>query len=199
MFGDNLHSFDSIDWEDPALYTMPLSAEELQAINATVTCPELRDPPIANLSPASDTSESAPPSRMPSPIENSRSEHIRNPNLSTWAARNTTRSVIRPRTPPLRLSDSQKVSRKIRRDQKMETTKRLHDAVAIYLDEQKKTIESLSYAHNITPKYFNDIISSHTKYHTSRKVQLANALIHAKAKEVNIGKSPPLTSHCHKS
>ncbi|KAG1781345.1 hypothetical protein EV702DRAFT_963142 [Suillus placidus] len=67
----------------------------------------------------------------------------------------------------------------------METTKRLHDAVAIYLDEQKLKIRSLLRAHNVTPKYINNIIGSDTKYCTLRKVQLTNALIHAKAKEMN--------------
>ncbi|KIK34474.1 hypothetical protein CY34DRAFT_26852 [Suillus luteus UH-Slu-Lm8-n1] len=181
----NGHSFDSIDWEDPLLYTIPLSAEELQAINADTSFPELRDPSIANLSSASDTCGSVPPSRIPSPIENTRSDPLRDANSSTWAARNPTRSVIRARTPPPRLSNAQKASRKVKHDQKMETTKRLHDAVALYLDEQKLKIGSLSRAHNVTPKYINDIIGSHTKYRTTRKVQLTNTLIHAKAKEMN--------------
>ncbi|KAG1832279.1 hypothetical protein F4604DRAFT_1946214 [Suillus subluteus] len=183
--GGNVHSFDNIDWEDLSLYTMPLSADELQAINADTTFPQLRDPSIANMSSASNTSESVPPSRIPSPIENTRPDPLRDANSSTWAARNPTRSVIRARTPPPRLSDAQKASRKVKRDQKMEKTKRLHDAVALYLDEQKLKIGSLSSAHNVTPTYINDIIGSHTKYRTTRKVQLTNALIHAKAKEMN--------------
>ncbi|KAG1863754.1 hypothetical protein F4604DRAFT_1587068 [Suillus subluteus] len=137
------------------------------------------------MSSASNTSESVPPSRIPSPIENTRPDPLRDANSSTWAARNPTRSVIRARTPPPRLSDAQKASRKVKRDQKMEKTKRLHDAVALYLDEQKLKIGSLSSAHNVTPTYINDIIGSHTKYRTTCKVQLTNALIHAKAKEMN--------------
>ncbi|KAG1729474.1 hypothetical protein EDD22DRAFT_1015222 [Suillus occidentalis] len=183
--GGNVHSFDSIDWEDLSLYTMPLSVEELQAINADTTFPQLRDPSMANLSSTSDTSGYVPPSRIPSPIENTRPDPLRDANSSTWAACNPTRSVIRAQTPPPRLSDAQKASRKVKRDQKMETTKRLHDAVALYLDEQKLKIGLLSCTHNVTPKYINDIIGSHTKYRTTRKVQLTNALIHAKAKEMN--------------
>ncbi|KAG1877291.1 hypothetical protein F4604DRAFT_1580827 [Suillus subluteus] len=137
------------------------------------------------MSSASNTSESVPPSRIPSPIENTRPDPLHDANSSTWAARNPTRSVIRARTPPPRLSDAQKASRKVKRDQKMEKTKRLHDAVALYLDEQKSKIGSLSSAHNVTPTYINNIIGSHTKYRTTRKVQLTNALIHAKAKEMN--------------
>ncbi|KAG1758160.1 hypothetical protein EDD22DRAFT_912125 [Suillus occidentalis] len=171
--GGNVHSFDSIDWEDLSLYTMPLSVEELQAINADTTFPQLRDPSMANLSSTSDTSGYVPPSRIPSPIENTRPDPLRDANSSTWAARNPTRSVIRARTPPPRLSDAQKASRKVKRDQKMETTKRLHDAVALYLDEQKLKIGC------------SRALTIHTKYRTTRKVQLTNALIHAKAKEMN--------------
>ncbi|KAG1797353.1 uncharacterized protein HD556DRAFT_1233386 [Suillus plorans] len=107
--------------------------------------------------------------------------------MSSWAARNPTRAIIRPRTPPPRLTDAQKASRKIKRDQKIERTKRLHDAVAGYLDAQKTQIEALALAHHITPKQINDIISNHTHYRTSRKSQLIHALIHAKAKEMNAG------------
>jgi flagellar biosynthesis regulator FlaF len=114
---------------------------------------------------------------------------LREANSSSWAARNPTRSIIRPRTPPPRLTDAQKASRKIKRDQRVERTKRLHDAVAEYLDEQKTKIEALSRAHHVTPKQVNDIIGSQTHYRTSRKSQLMHALIHAKAKEVNAGKS----------
>ncbi|KAG2063672.1 hypothetical protein BDR04DRAFT_1111264 [Suillus decipiens] len=64
-------------------------------------------------------------------------------------------------------------------------TKRLHDAVVKHLQEQKHAVELLSRAHNVTPKYVNDMIGSQTKYHTARKIHLTNALIHAKAKEMN--------------
>jgi len=115
-------------------------------------------------------------------------------NSSTWAARNPTRSTIHRRTPPPRLSDAQKASRKIKKDQKTELTNRLHDAIAEHLDGQRTKIESLGRIHNVTPKHISDMISSQTNYRTSRKVQLTNALVHAKAKEMNAGKSNLFTS-----
>ncbi|KAG2063908.1 hypothetical protein BDR04DRAFT_1062380 [Suillus decipiens] len=93
--------------------------------------------------------------------------------------------MIHCRTPPTRLSDAQKASRKIKKGLKTEMTKRLHDAVVKHLQEQKHAVELLSRAHNVTPKYVNDMIGSQTKYHTARKIHLTNALIHAKAKEMN--------------
>ncbi|KAG0691669.1 hypothetical protein DFH29DRAFT_1015635 [Suillus ampliporus] len=109
--------------------------------------PQLPTPPIADLSP--DASEHILPSRTPSPAgSNLVSEPgpgpLHDANSSTWAACNPTRLVIRPRTPLPRLSDAQKASRKIKRDQ-----------------------------------------SNQTKYHTTCKVQLSNALVHAKAREMN--------------
>ncbi|KAG1777848.1 hypothetical protein EV702DRAFT_968727 [Suillus placidus] len=110
---------------------------------------------------------------------------LQDANTSTWAARNPTHSTICCRTPPPKISEAQKASRKIKRDQKIELTKLVHNAVAAHLDEEKTRIQSLAHAHNVTPKYINDMISSQTKYHGSRKAQLANALLHAKAKEMN--------------
>ncbi|KAG1805955.1 uncharacterized protein BJ212DRAFT_1283120 [Suillus subaureus] len=85
--------------------------------------------------------------------------------------------MLHCQTPLPWLSDAEKASRKIKKDQRTAIIKHLHNAVA-----------SLSLTHNVTPKYINDMISSQTKYHTAHKVTLANALIHAKAKEVNNGK-----------
>ncbi|KAG1893162.1 uncharacterized protein F5891DRAFT_986152 [Suillus fuscotomentosus] len=175
-FGGNARSFDDIDWEDLSLYTMPLSKDELEAINTGTST--LADP-------SPDADESAIPSRTPSPEGNLRSDPLHNANSSTWAARNPTHATIHPRTPPHRLSDAQKASRKIKRDQKTEASKDLHNALTIHLDGHKMKIDSLARAHNVTPKYIDDLISNHTKFHTSRKVQLSNALVHAKAKEMN--------------
>jgi hypothetical protein len=208
---------DNINWEDPSLYTTPLSSEDIAAINAmSAALPELPAPPgLVTVAPdagqrpslplSADQNLPPPPSpscyppadvtpndRLP-PIQpeggSELSEHLHEANSSSWAARNPSRPIIRPRTPPPRLTEAQKASRKIKMDQKKEKTKRLYDAVAEYLDEQKIKIETLSRAHSVTPKHINDIIGSQTKYRTSRKTQLTNALVHAKAKEMNAGRS----------
>ncbi|KAG2040314.1 hypothetical protein BDR03DRAFT_858234 [Suillus americanus] len=139
----------------------------------------------ASILPAPNSTESAAPSRSPSPTVSLILDPLQQGNSSTWAARNPTRSIIRPRTPPPRLSQAQKASRKIKRDQKTETAKLLHNAITIHLNDQKIKIESLTHANNVTPGYINEMINGHTKHHTTRKVQLTNALVHAKAKEMN--------------
>jgi hypothetical protein len=192
VFGGYTHAplqASAINWEDPSWYTIPLSADELAAINTSMgTIPPLSAPLISNPSPQSIPSPHCTPS--PGSIDGTlMPERLRNANSSTWAARNPTHSTIHRRTPPPRLSDAQKASRKIKQDRKTELTNRLHNSVAEHLDEQKSKIESLGLMHNVTPKRISDMINSQTNYHTSRKVQLPNALIHAKAKEMNAGKS----------
>ncbi|KAG2117686.1 hypothetical protein BD769DRAFT_1362639 [Suillus cothurnatus] len=161
---------------------MPLTSDELAAVNGEPVLPHPTF--IAEFSP--DAHDLTPASRTPLPADSeSLSEPLCDANLSTWVARNPTRPVIRCQTPPTRLSDAQKASRKIKKGLKTEMTKCLHDAVVKHLQEQKHAVELLSRAHNVTPKYVNDMIGSQTKYHTARKIHLTNALIHAKAKEMN--------------
>ncbi|KAG1859023.1 hypothetical protein DFJ58DRAFT_726481 [Suillus subalutaceus] len=181
-----LQLWHGIDWEDPSLYSMPLTSDELAFLNDGPALPQPPTPVISHFSP--DARELTPSSRASSPGgEESLPEPLRDANSSTWAARNPTRPMIHRQTPPPRLSDAQKASRKIKKDQRTEITKHLHDAVAKHLQEQKNGVELLSLAHNVTPKQINDIISHQTKYCTARKVHLNNALIHAKAKEMNSG------------
>ncbi|KAG2040101.1 hypothetical protein BDR03DRAFT_1008440, partial [Suillus americanus] len=115
-----------INWDDPALYTMS-KAPELPAHSS------LPDPP----SPRLPAYSSLPDPPSPHPSETSTSDQfplsptyagpLREANTSTWATHNPTRPVIRPRTPPPRLTDAQKASQKIKRDQKKEAMKCLHD------------------------------------------------------------------------
>ncbi|KAG1794347.1 uncharacterized protein HD556DRAFT_1236853 [Suillus plorans] len=185
---------------------MPLTHDEIAALTHDIAAtnhplPEL--PPPTHVAGAS-TSPARTPSPKPSeihdqgPVSPTQSEVSdtsrevpellqREANTSTWAARNPTRATIRPRTPPPRLTDAQKASRKIKRDQTTEKRKRLHNAVAEYLEEQRVKIEALSRAHSVTPKAINDIIGGQTHYRNSRKMQVKNALVHAKSKEMNAG------------
>lgn len=204
--GSHIRLINNINWNDPSLYTMPLTDDEIAALTHDIAAtnhplPEL--PPPTHVAGAS-TSPARTPSPKPSeihdqgPVSPTQSEVSdtsrevpellqREANTSTWAARNPTRATIRPRTPPPRLTDAQKASRKIKRDQTTEKRKRLHNAVAEYLEEQRVKIEALSRAHSVTPKAINDIIGGQTHYRNSRKMQVKNALVHAKSKEMNAG------------
>ncbi|KAG1752352.1 uncharacterized protein EDB91DRAFT_1044414 [Suillus paluster] len=167
---------------------MPLTNDEIAALTKDIaatnipTIPELPTPPARTPSPQPSPTEAEVPDTIVQIPES-----LREANTSSWAARNPTRAIICPRTLPPRLTDAQKASRKIKRDQKIERTKHLHDMVAEYLNAQKTKIKALSRAHHVTPKHINDIIGSQTHYRTSCKSQLFNALVHAKAKEMNAG------------
>jgi flagellar biosynthesis regulator FlaF len=192
-------SFNNISWDDPALYMIPLTSDEIAAVMSDN--PKLPAP--TPVTPTSDIAATNPFPELPDPSSHQPSKtHSLSPapspkssaplckaNSSSWTAWNPTQSIICPQTPPPQLTDAQKASQKIKRDQKIEKMKCLHDTVTEYLDEQKMKIEALLWAHHVTPKQINDIIGSQTHYRTSRKSQLIHALIHAKAKEINAGKS----------
>ncbi|KAH7903010.1 hypothetical protein BJ138DRAFT_1021259 [Hygrophoropsis aurantiaca] len=89
------------------------------------------------------------------------------------------------REPPPRLSDAQKASRKIAAAQKANRDKLLQDDITKLIGEHEERIKALALAHSVSEKHIKDIIGSHTHYHTKRKPQVLNALVHAKAKEIN--------------
>ncbi|KAG2127889.1 uncharacterized protein EDB93DRAFT_1256852 [Suillus bovinus] len=131
-------SFNDINWEDPALYTMPLTKEEdtptnLLLLPAFIAYSSLPDSPTRTPSPH--------PSKTSTPYQTSPSANCARPlhegNSSTLAACNPTRPVIRPRMPPPRLTGTQKASQKIKRDQKREATKCLHDGISEFLNKQR--------------------------------------------------------------
>lgn len=137
--GSHIRLINNINWNDPSLYTMPLTDDEIAALTHDIAAtnhplPEL--PPPTHVAGAS-TSPARTPSPKPSeihdqgPVSPTQSEVSdtsrevpellqREANTSTWAARNPTRATIRPRTPPPRLTDAQKASQKIKRDQTTE-------------------------------------------------------------------------------
>ncbi|KAG1856397.1 hypothetical protein DFJ58DRAFT_727236 [Suillus subalutaceus] len=138
----HIPSIDEINWDDPSLYTMPLTSNEIAALTYDIAAtnrqlPELPPPPHV-------AGTSSPPAHTPSPNPSEICDE----------------GMLSP-------THSEKASRKIKMDQTMEKKKRLHDAVAEYLEEQQTKIES--------------------HYRNSRKTQLKNALVHAKSKEMNAG------------
>lgn len=185
--------WDGIDWNDPSLYQ--LMSDELTALNDGPVLPQPPAPVISEPSPDVHAPTLSPHASSPGGGE-LLSEHLCDANLSTWAAQNATCPVIRCQTPPPRLSDAQKASRKIKQDQRTEIAKRLHDAVAKHLQEQKIAVELLSLTHSVTPQHINDLINNQTKYRTARKIHLTNALIHTKAKEMNSGMSNHVAYSC---
>lgn len=105
--------------------------------------------------------------------------------VSTWAARNPGARVIQPRR-SRQISEAQKASWAIARQQRAAKKALLDNAVQEYLTQQTSKLEEIASKHSITVEYLKGLIGGQTHYHNPRKVQRHNALLHAKALEVNI-------------
>ena len=66
--------------------------------------------------------------------------------------------------------------------------KALEDAVQKHLEDQKTALMRIAQDHHVTFQYITTLAGAQTGYRTPRKPQLQNALVHAKAKEVNEGR-----------
>jgi hypothetical protein len=86
------------------------------------------------------------------------------------------------------MTDAQKASRKIAHEQKAIAAKKLDDAIKIFTQDQHARIEELAKAHNVKAEKIKDLVGVYTHYKKSRKPNLWNAIVHAKATEINQGK-----------
>ena len=112
---------------------------------------------------------------------------VRDAHAATWAGRNATRPVIKLRAPPRPLTEAAKNSRKIAREQRQNSDERLRNAIKEFVAEQDAKIEAIAKEHNVQPKRIRALVVGATHYQSNRSVQLYNALLSAKAQEVNTG------------
>jgi hypothetical protein len=157
--------------------------------------PALRDipgshppPPPPSESPASPPP--SPPANRPSLSRESSPQVVplAESNNTTWAARNPARAVLNPRPPPARLTDTQKASRAIAREQKKANAKKLDNDIKAFLEQQQAKLDDIAKAHNIKVEKVKDLVGAYTHYKQTRKPTLHNAILHVKAMEVNQGK-----------
>ncbi|KAI6018895.1 hypothetical protein BKA83DRAFT_4057608 [Pisolithus microcarpus] len=104
--------------------------------------------------------------------------------VSTWATRNPGARIIPPR-PSRQISDAQRASWAIAREQRAAKKALLDKAMQEYLAQQTSKMEEIALKHNVTVEYLKGLVGGQTHYYSSRKVQRHNALLHAKALEVN--------------
>lgn len=102
-----------------------------------------------------------------------------------WAGRNAAHPVIKSRMPSWPLTEAVKQARKIAREQKQEANERLQKAITTFIAEQNAKMEDIAKAHNVKQKWVEFPVVNQTQYRTTRKAQLYNALVSAKAREVN--------------
>ncbi|KAI6019243.1 hypothetical protein BKA83DRAFT_79241, partial [Pisolithus microcarpus] len=83
------------------------------------------------------------------------------------------------------ISEAQRASWAIAREHRATKKALLDKAVQEYLAQQTMKMEEIAFKHNVTVEYLKGLVGGETHYHSSRKVQRHNALLHAKALEVN--------------
>lgn len=87
-------------------------------------------------------------------------------------------------------ANARRASRKISAAQRKETEDALTGAIRQLLAEQNDRIEAITSEHGITQDKVKKLMGGERYYKKgSQNMQLANALIHAKAQEVNAGQS----------
>ena len=149
-------------------------------------------PPVDNFS-SSDTVSNREEVEHPSEDEN---PLTRRTHSATWAGRNASRPIIKPRAVSSRpLTEAVKKARKITREQNQEANERLRNAVTMFVVDQNAKISEIAKAHNIKEKRVQSLVVNQTQYRSTRKTQLYNALISAKAREVNAGKCSLFTQY----
>ncbi|KAG1903494.1 uncharacterized protein F5891DRAFT_946951 [Suillus fuscotomentosus] len=106
-----------------------------------------------------------------------------------WAARNPSRPVLVPRAPLNVMqkghSNVQRASRKISAQQRKEAEDALHMAIQKALSEHEEKTNHLAIEHGITVEKVKKLMGGERHYKGNQNAQLANALVHAKAQEVN--------------
>lgn len=71
--------------------------------------------------------------------------------------------------------------------QNVEKKKKLQDAISKFIQDQSNRLHELAVAHGASDKQVKDILGLKTHYHKERHVQLRNAIVHVKSKELNEG------------
>ena len=112
----------------------------------------------------------------------------RRTHLATWAGRNAAHPIIKPRKPSRPLTEAVKQARKIAREQKREANEHLQNAVATFIADQNTKMEEITKAHNVKAQRVESLVINWTQYWSTRKAQLFNVLVSAKAREVNASK-----------
>ncbi|KAG2100524.1 hypothetical protein BD769DRAFT_1393946 [Suillus cothurnatus] len=191
-------SFDmsSFDWTDPSLFDamramisdLPPDMSSLlrnspervkpspHAHSSNHNISDLTDEHTCLPSPEQDASLTLPAHDVSNPTVFFTDRIMERGDSSSWASRNPTHPVIPTRSHPACLTEAQKASRALKTAQNKEQFK-----------DHRKKLHELALAHHVSDKHVKNLIGLQTHYKKTREPQLHNALIHAKAKEVNNG------------
>ena len=132
------------------------------------------------------------PNGMPSNCSGAISETTVTSNKSTWATCNPGWPAMQPRQPlstaEKECRNAQVASRQISTAQRKDRNALLNEAVQSLADEFEVKVHVIAATHNITEEKVRKLLGGYKYYWNPRSTQLANAIIHDKAHEVNEGK-----------
>ncbi|KAH7923676.1 hypothetical protein BV22DRAFT_1014944 [Leucogyrophana mollusca] len=106
-------------------------------------------------------------------------------NSSSWAARNPGRPILPTRPVPPRPDAARLASRKVASDQKKAKQESVHAAIKKLLEYEAEKVEEIANSHDMLPEKVRKFFTGYKHFVPTRKAQLSNALLHAKAEEVN--------------
>ncbi|KAG1818069.1 uncharacterized protein BJ212DRAFT_1298919 [Suillus subaureus] len=126
---------------------------------------------------------------LESHMETGTSEIPADANNSSWAARNPNQPVFMSQASLNTVQKAQanvwRASRKISAAQCKENENALTSSIQRLLREQNDKIDAITSKHGITQEKVKKLMEGEKYYKGSQNMQLSNALIHAKAQEVN--------------
>ena len=185
----------SLTWGDPRLYELlvPMlhdvdgSHDHTSAAPPSLTTANSNPNSLPPCSPV-DHFSSSDTSPDQEEVENAPEDEnlpTRHTHLAMWAGRNAACPVIKSRAPPRPLTEAVKQARKITREQGQEANECLQNTVTMFIADQNAKMEEIVKAHNVKAKQVQSLVVIQMQYRSTRKVQLYNALVSAKAREVN--------------
>ncbi|KAI5991916.1 hypothetical protein EDD15DRAFT_2168808 [Pisolithus albus] len=183
-----LHASDGYPAVDPALLAISIPQLESSVTPKTTSAPKSTPSNVAS-APAANALSSCPDSGVPDEFTVGK----RADNKSTWAARNPGWPAMQPRQPLTAVEKERRsahaASRQISAAQRKDRDVLLNEAIRLLADEFEAKVQVIATTHNVTHEKVKKLLGGHKYYRNPRGTQLANAIIHDKAHEVNEGRA----------
>ena len=107
---------------------------------------------------------------------------------STWAGRNPSKDIIPPRQNVKRKqTETEKRTAELRRQKSRKALDDLKEGINTFLENEKAAIAELAIKHGRKQEYVEKLVKGTYLYGKKCSPSLYNALLHAKAKELNEG------------
>lgn len=161
----------------------PATVTALPALAVQTTTPSATQPPAGTTRTTLAPTQPVPSGTLTAEVASKSLETV-----ASWRVRNPTRPVI-PVRQVKKLSEEERIKRVTTRQNTAAKRQALESAVMDHIADNIECIKAIAEQHHVTAKYVTTLCTTASSYNKPRKPQLNNALVHAKALEVNKGKS----------